>query len=102
MVNNKSLDAVLNDLAGGPEANEALLLLGMLNLALTNPDVAATTQDKEKATASLMRAVDTYGGVKSLLPELSLLPEQVALVQERLDTVRRHLWTGPVKPVSDA
>ncbi len=80
------------------QEDETKLLLSMLNLALTNIDIAETNRDKAAATQCLMRAVDTYGSVKGLLPKLGLLPEQVALVHERLETVRRRLWTGPLKP----
>lgn len=80
------------------QENETKLLLAMLDLALTNIKISETIRDKSAATLCLTRAVDTYGSVKGLLPKLTLLPEQVALVHERLEAVRRRLWTGPVKP----
>ena len=69
----------------------------MLDLALTNIEIAATNRNEQAAATCLMRAVETYGSVKSILPKLGLNPDHVALVQERLDAVRRRLWTGPMK-----
>lgn len=94
VVNSKSLDSVPAGLAGDPQENETLLLLGMLDLASTNIDIAAINEDEQAAARCLMRAVETYGSVKSILPKLGLKPEQVTLVQQRLDSVRRRLWTG--------
>lgn len=49
------------------------------------------------ASQCLMRAVETYGSVKSILLKLDLRQEQSALVRERLNTVRQRLWSGPMK-----
>jgi hypothetical protein len=70
---------VAHDLRLGEDSqtDETLLLLSMLDLALTNMDVAATGRDKEGATRCSMSAVDTYGSVKSLLPKLDLEPRYV-------------------------
>ena len=97
MVNSQSLELILGRLADDPQENETLLLLAMLDLALTNIEFAATNQDERATAECLIKAVETYGSVKSILPKVGLKPEQVALVQERLDTVRRRLWTGPMK-----
>lgn len=83
------------------QTDEALVLLSMLNLALTNIDMAMTNRNKEAAAPCLMRAVDTYGRVKSLLPKLDLRSELVALVHERLEVVRRLIWTGPIRPADN-
>ena len=82
--------------------NETLLLLTMLDLAMTNIDVAISLlgkQDKEAASRCLTKAVDTYGSVKNILPKLDLQPQQAELVRERLDLVRQRLWSGPVNIV---
>jgi hypothetical protein len=97
MVNTKSFDSVASYLAGDPQENETRLLLAMLDLALTNIEIAATNQDEAAAARCLMRAVETYGSVKSILPKVGLKSEQIELVQERLDVVRRRLWTGPMR-----
>lgn len=73
------------------QTDEALVLLCMLNLALTYVDMAMTNRNKTAAKACLRRAVDNYGSVKSLLPRLDLRSELVILVRERLEVVRRLL-----------
>ncbi|HEY6922409.1 MAG TPA: hypothetical protein VI653_02990 [Steroidobacteraceae bacterium] len=93
----KPLPSVLDGLTHDPQGSETVLLLALLDLALTNIGLAASNQDKNAAAQCMTKAVETYGSVKSLLPKLGLLPAQTALVQERLDTVRRRLWTGPMK-----
>lgn len=102
MPHSKSLESVLAPLSGDRQESETLLLLGMLDLALTNIEIAATNRDERTAATCMMRAVETYGSVKSILSKVGLKPEQLALVQERLETIRRRLWTGPKKPADGA
>lgn len=77
---------------------ETLLLLSLLDLVMTDIEVAQVSCDQEAASTFLMRAVDTYGQVKTLLPKLDLEKEQKDLVREGMETVRQRLWPDPMKP----
>jgi hypothetical protein len=78
---------------GSPDwqAQETLLLLSLLDRALTRIALAAGCHDDGKAAQYLSQALDSYGSVKGLLPKLGLTMDQVTLVKERLETVRHLL-----------
>jgi hypothetical protein len=77
--------------------DETLLLLSLLDLALTNIEVSRATRarDPDASLNVLMKAVDTYSSVKNLLPKLDLAPDQIDFLQARLNEVRQRLWPGP-------
>ena len=78
----------------GWQAQETQLLLSLLDTALNRLALARSCQDDERASQYLAQAVDSYGSVKGLLPKLGLTPEQIMLVNGRLETVRRLLGTS--------
>ncbi len=88
--------------SGDWRESETRLLLSLLNLSLTYIRIASTHGEGPAATNCLMRAIDTYGSVKDLLPKLDLQPEQVRLVSERLSVVREKLdGTGRDSPAGE-
>jgi len=66
---------------------ETALLLGDIQHALRLLDQTSSAQD----THCFHRALDTYFGVKDLLPKLALDPEQLAAVRERLEVLHKRL-----------
>lgn len=89
------MDLEANHNMGSPgwQARETQLLLSVLDRALSRIALATSCQDAQQASQYLSQALDLYGSVKGLLPKLGLAVEQVALVRERLDTVRSLLPT---------
>jgi hypothetical protein len=78
----------------GWQAQETQLLLSVLDRAVSRIALATSCQDPERASQYLSQALDSYGSVKGLLPKLGLTADQVTLVRERLETVRRLLPTA--------
>ena len=73
------------------QARETQLLLSVLDRALSRIALATSCRDDERASHYLAQALDSYGSVKGLMPKLGLTPEQVRLVTDRLEAVRRLL-----------